>query len=220
MKVYLKYPMRAFAGLNSNKTMVYRSCRNYQVFIGSSYTPPRITEHNHKQGTKLTQANILYKAINKLFIQDLKIYAEAYNKKYSKKKRLPPNFYNIFIKALCNGAVRISDLNSVQSFVSLYGNTIQSWIANKLLPKVNAKFIGVSVWMVDEIPKSINVIHTNENISPFFYNQVANLACLYFHLNTGTHLHNYYKLKPEVTQYDLETSAVLYWAKVHLPLLL
>jgi len=150
MKVWLKWPMRSFAGVSRDKTMVYRSCRCNQLFIGSRYTCPRITEHNHRQGSKLTQANVLYKAINAAFVEELKIYAEAYNKKHGKKKRLPPNFYNIFIKALCNGTVKIEDLDSLERFVGLYGNTIEAWIANGLLPKVKAVFLGVAVWVSEE----------------------------------------------------------------------
>jgi len=176
MKVRLKYPMRSFAGLNSDKTLVYRSCWNNVVFIASKYTCPRITEHNHRQGTKLTRANALYKSINTAFIEDLKIYAEAYNKKYSKKKRLPSNFYNIFIKALCNGAVKINDLDSLEKFVGLHGNTIEAWIANGLLPKVKAKFIGIAVWepiKVEYLKEKVAI--ASENIpskSLLLYNRV------------------------------------------------
>jgi len=176
MKVRLKYPMRSFAGLNSDKTLVYRSCGCYQFFIASKYTCPRITEHNHRQGTKLTRANALYKAINTAFIEDLKIYAEAYNKKQGRKKRLPPNFYNIFIKALCNGAVKISDLDSLERFVELHGNTIEAWIANGLLPKVKAKFIGIPVCQpitLEYLNEKITIIGENiHNKSPLFYSDI------------------------------------------------
>jgi len=155
MKVILKHPVRSFAGISKDKTLVYRSFWDECVYVASVYVCPTITEHNHKQGSKLTRANILYKQINTAFIEDLKIYAIAYNKKHSKKKRLAPNFYNIFIKALCNSAVQISDLDSIEKFVSVFGNTIEDWIANGLLPKVKAVFKKIEVWVNEEASMEI-----------------------------------------------------------------
>jgi len=180
MKVFLKYPMRSFAGISSDKTTVYRSCGSYQFFIASRYTCPRITEHNHRQGTKLTRANVLYKAINTAFREDLQIYADAYNKKHSKKKRLPPNFYNIFIKALCNGAIKIDYLDSLEKFVGLYGNTIEAWIANGLLPKVNAKFMGSAVWVPYFIEKDTIISENIQYKSPLIYSGLQT----YYYIHT------------------------------------
>jgi len=162
MIVTLKYPVRSFAGISKDGTLVYRKCWDECVYIGSVYVRPTITEHNHRQGSKLTRANALYKQINTVFIEDLKIYASEYNRKYGKKKRLPANFYNIFIKALCSGAVQVSDLESLEKFVSVFGGTVEEWISHGLLPKVKAEFLGVGVMVNEEaiiaIAREIDII--------------------------------------------------------------
>jgi len=150
MIVTFDWPIKTLAGINHDRTIVYRSCRNHSVCIASVYVCPRITEHNHRQGSKLTQANILYKSINATFKEELKRYADAFNNQLCLKEKLYVNYYNVFIKALCNGKVQIEDLSSVSRFVELHGNNIESWIANGLLPKVKAKFSGVEAWVVEE----------------------------------------------------------------------
>jgi len=147
MIVTFEWPIKTQSGINPERTIVYRSCREDSVCIASVYVCPRITEHNHRQGSKLKQANILYKSINEGFKEDLRIYADAFRRQLCEEKKLPPHQYQIFIKALCNGAVKIGDLDSLGKFVGLFGNTIEAWIANGLLPKVKAKFVGVEAWI-------------------------------------------------------------------------
>jgi len=150
MIVNFEWPIKTLSGKNSEGTLVYQSCRDDSICIARLYSYPRITEHNHRQGTKLQRASILYKAMNEVFKEDLKRYADAFKNQLCLEKKLPPNFYNIFTKALCNGSVKIEDLDSLERFVGLFGNNIEDWIANGLLPKVKAKFLGVEVWVTEE----------------------------------------------------------------------
>jgi len=147
MKVTFEWPIRTLSGINFDRTLVYRAWKNSDMCTASVFVYPRITEHNHRQGSKLKQANILYKTINTAFIDDLKRYAHAYERQLCSIDKLYPNFYNFFIKALCNGAVHIEHLESLEKFVGIFGNNIEAWIANGLLPKVKAKFLRVAVWV-------------------------------------------------------------------------
>jgi len=151
MIVTFPWPIKTLSGINHDRTLVYRSCRGHSVCIASVYVCPRITEHNHRQGSKLKQANVLFKSMSAGFVEDLQRYADAFGKQLCLSDKMVPNYYNIFIKALCNGAVKIEDLDSLELFVGKFGNNIEAWMANGLLPRVKARFLGVCVVEVAEV---------------------------------------------------------------------
>jgi len=147
MIVTFPWPIKTKSGKNYERTLIYQSYDNDSVCVARLYAYPRLTAHNHEIGSKLSQANVLYKEMNRCFREELKIYAEAFDKQLCKEKKLPPHYYHIFIKALCKGFVKIEELESLEGFVGIYGNNIEAWIANGLLPEVKARFLGIAVWL-------------------------------------------------------------------------
>jgi len=145
MKITLEWPLKTLSGKDLAKGVVYLSCKNGSQCIMRRYVKPRTTAHNHLYGSKFSRACMLYKEINPEFVNELRRYADAYGKQLCAEKKLPPNQYNIFKKALINGKVGLADLDSLEGFVGIFGNTIEEWIAHGLLPKVKAKFAGIEV---------------------------------------------------------------------------
>jgi len=148
MKITLDWPLRTLSGKDLQKGVVYQSCRDDTLCIMRRYVRPRITEHNHYTGAKFKSAILLYKVINPEFMRDLIRYTDAFNNQLLPEKKLPLNQYNTFLKALLNKKVRLSDLDNFRGFAGIFGNTIEAWIANGLLPKVRAKFAGVEAWVI------------------------------------------------------------------------
>jgi len=142
MRVKLEHPLRTQSGTDFENGWTYYSLKEDTICIKGLYVDRRITEHNRVCGIKIRRSNELYRSIDEDFIKDLKRYADAYNKQLLPEKKCYVNFYNIFVKALCNGRVSLWELESMELFVSIYGNTLESWISNGLLPQVKGKFSG------------------------------------------------------------------------------
>jgi len=138
----LEHHIRTQSGTDREEGWTYYSLKEDTVCIKGRYVERRITGHNHICGSKIRRTNELFKSVSGDFVKELRLYAEAYNKQLLPEKKCYVNYYNVFVKALCNGSVSLWELESLGVFVRVYGNDIESWIANGLLPKVKAKFEG------------------------------------------------------------------------------
>jgi len=144
MRVTFEWPIKTLSGKSPDGTVVFQSYNNDNVCIMRKYVRPRITDHNREYGTKFKKIALLYRTMPEDFKDSLRVYAQAYNRQLLPEKKLPLNFYNILIKALCKKAVSLSDLDSMENIVEKFGGTIEEWIENGLLDKVKGKSFEIS----------------------------------------------------------------------------
>jgi len=147
----LEHHIRTQSGTDREEGWTYYSLKEDTVCIKGRYVKRRITGHNHVCGTKIRRTNELFKSVNGDFVNDLRLYAEAYNKQLLPEKKCYVNYYNVFVKALCNGKVSLRELESLGVFVRVYGNSLASWIGNGLLPEVKARFVGYECFVGDVV---------------------------------------------------------------------
>ena len=126
------------SGLNRNSKMVYKSYKNDTISIMRRHVRPRITEHNILKGLKLKAAANIWKDVGDVFKDELKIYAELYNKQHQSLKKNNLSGYNIFTKVLCQQDEPFEDIDSV---IDLLGSTIATWIKRGLLPEVKTTVV-------------------------------------------------------------------------------
>jgi len=124
---------------------IFSSWHNDKICFLRRFTRPYITENNRLVGLKLAKAAELYHTISMGFKQDLERYADAYNKQLLSEKKLPISHYNVFIMALCNQMIDISDLDNISGITTLHGTTVSDWISAGLLENVKAVFTEASV---------------------------------------------------------------------------
>jgi len=141
--------IKTLSGKNYDKTLVYCSCDNDTKCVVRRYVRPRITAHNHLIGAKLKNAGALYRNLPSAFIEALRVYARLYNEQLLPAKKLPLSGYNVFVKAVCKGKVRLSDLESMSRIVRLYGKTVESWIAHGLLDRVHGELMSAVAWIAE-----------------------------------------------------------------------
>jgi len=147
-----EYCIQTRSGKDIEEGVVYCSYKNDTICYTRKYVKPKTTAHNRLYGAKLKKISLLYKAIPDTFKETLRIYANAYNQQLRPAKNGGVNGFNIFTKALCNGKVSLTDLDSLQSVVSSYGSTISSWVEQGLLQKVKAIIPNVDILTGSEQP--------------------------------------------------------------------
>jgi len=124
---------------------VFSSWHDDKICFLRRFTKPFISEHNHTVAQKFVKVVDLYPGITAGFKNDLNRYADAYNKQLLSDKKLPISGYNVFVMALCNNIVDVSNLDSLTDVATIYGVTINSWITAGLLENVKATFSGASI---------------------------------------------------------------------------
>jgi len=139
------YLIKTQSGKDIENGIVYCSYKNDTICYTRKYVKPKTTAHNREYGAKLKKISLLYKTVPDTFKESLQIYAHAYNKQLLPARKGVVNAFNIFVKALCNHNVRLTDLDSLQSVVALIGGTVNSWIEKGLLQRVKAKIPNVNM---------------------------------------------------------------------------
>jgi len=134
MKVTFYKNIKTLSGKDKPGNMVFQSAKNHSVCIVRNYIKPRLTENNHYMGIKMTAAASLWKSVSLRFISDLKVYANAYNNQHLAERNLPLYAYNIFIMGIMKNH---SPITSIPSLITDLGETLQEWIDNGFLKKVN-----------------------------------------------------------------------------------
>jgi len=150
-----EYCIKTISGKDIENGIVYCSYKNDTICYTRKYVKPKTTAHNREYGAKLKKISLLYKAVPNTFKECLCIYANAYNQQLRPAKNGGVNGFNIFTKALCNGKVSITDLDSIESVVSSFGSTISSWEEHGLLQKVKAIIPNVDILTGTEQPADI-----------------------------------------------------------------
>jgi len=136
MKVTFEWPIKTLSGKSHDGKYVYCEYKDSSVCIMRKYVKPRITDHNREYGSKFQKIARLYREMPEEFKDSLRAYAQAYNRYLLPEKKLPLNFYNILVKALCNKNVSLSDLDSLENIVTKFGSTIAEWIEYGLLDDI------------------------------------------------------------------------------------
>jgi len=152
------YFIKTMSGKDIAAGVVYCSYKNDTICYTRKYVKPKTTPHNREYGAKLKKISLLYKIVPDAFKESLRIYANAYNKQLLPAKKGVVNAFNVFVKALCNHNVSLSDLDSLESVVSLCGGTVNSWVEHGLLQMVKANIPNVDI-----LPVIIQVANTTEN---------------------------------------------------------
>jgi len=140
-----EYYIKTISGKDTQSGVVYCSYKNDTICYTRKYVKPKTTAHNRLCGAKLQKISLLYKVVPDSFKECLRLYAHAYNKQLLPAKKAPVNAFNIFVKALCNHKVSLSDLDTIERIVSLYGGTISSWVEHSLLQEVDAKIPNIDI---------------------------------------------------------------------------
>ena len=112
---------------------VFKSRENDTICIQRKFTYPRITEINKTKGKVFKAAVKIWKDVSNEFKEDLNEYARLYNLQHKNKNKISLSGYNIYLKVLC----QIDDpMDSIDSVVACFGNTINLWIFRNYLQPV------------------------------------------------------------------------------------
>lgn len=141
MKVKFKYGIRAYTGTLDE--MTYSSYKKDAVCIGRKWVKPKPTENCAKIGGAGQKIGAIWKETSPEFKEDMKAYAQAYGNRRSEARRISPNAYTLFVKALYNWAKNedpVYDLSGVAyDDIAAAGGlitSVNSIVTNGFLPAV------------------------------------------------------------------------------------
>ena len=98
MKTTLKYGISAYSGTIDDIT--FASYKNGAVCIARKYVVPKPTAQNETLAANARNLVQIYRASSEGFKNDLRTYADMYNKQKSRRKKLPVNPYGLFTKMM------------------------------------------------------------------------------------------------------------------------
>jgi len=145
MKAKFVYPIDTLSGKVYTNEHLFRLSKDKLRSYLCKWSMPTITAHNHEMGIKFNKVVALFAAVPSGFKAALDQYAAAYNRQHKALGKDNISGYNVFIMALMNGIVDISNLDSLTDVATIYGTTLSAWVTAGLLRAVDGQLPSTSV---------------------------------------------------------------------------
>lgn len=116
--------------------LIFYSYEKTNKIYFRTYRYPNLTKHNHLNGQKIQRASLLWKQVDNDFKNDLNEYAKLFHQQYRQDKSMHITGYNIFCKCILKITHKVSSLTDLREIA---GNTINQWIQNSYLDKLNSE---------------------------------------------------------------------------------